>query len=80
LDLILRGYYVLIDACENNRDWKLKIEEEVGQQINYMLTNIEDDDISTIKTHYPSFERFVRILHIYLLYFYIIGRREAKVL
>jgi hypothetical protein len=55
MDLVLKGYYALLDACADHPDWKYKIEEEIGQQVNYMVNNIEDDPVTGLKHQFATF-------------------------
>lgn len=58
LDLIVRGYYSLIDDCSSNKDWRIKIEEEVGSKIAYLMCNIDEAAHDEVMNFSPAFLRF----------------------
>ena len=58
VELIVKAYYDLLDACTDSPAWKYKIEMELGQNICYLLANIEEGDEHPIFETSPYFKRF----------------------
>lgn len=59
MDVVMRAYYQLIDDCKDHKEWQLKIEEDVGSRIAFLMTNVDESNHDLISSYSPAFARFV---------------------
>ncbi len=55
MDIVLRAYYQMIDDCAGNPDWQVKIEEDVGSKVAYLMTNVDEYEHDFVTSLSPSF-------------------------
>jgi O-succinylbenzoate synthase len=62
MNLLLKGYYDMVDDCATNPDWIRKIEEEVGSSLAFMAIAMDESMRDGLVAHSPYFKRFVSYL------------------
>lgn len=61
IDQMLAAYYGMIDDAEGFPLWQRKIEEELGQQMQYMAISMDESVRDNLVATSSNFSRFVNI-------------------
>jgi hypothetical protein len=62
MDMIVRGYYSLLDQCADHPEWRTKIEEDVGPQVRFLMNEFDESVRDHVVAYSEAFARFVRLI------------------
>ncbi|MCP3667854.1 MAG: hypothetical protein GY696_36095 [Gammaproteobacteria bacterium] len=57
-ELLTRAYYQLLDDCKEFPEWHKKMEEEVGEEIAFLLSTIDESERDNFVASSEAFHRF----------------------
>ena len=58
MDIVLKGYYSLLDQCADYPEWTRKIEEDLGPQVRYLMNEFDESVRDAVVAYSDTFARF----------------------